>query len=35
MRELRMFRLMSSESATHAFFVPNPVLAGGVTVQLQ
>ena len=32
MRELRMFRLMSSESAPPAFFVPNPVLAGGAAV---
>ena len=32
MRELRMFRLMSSESATHAFFVPKSVLGGGAAV---
>ena len=35
MRELRMLGLMSSASATPAFFVPNPVLAGGGSCSLQ
>ena len=35
MRGLRIFGLINSEPDIPAFFVPNTVLAGGVTVQLQ